>query len=294
MTSTSGPQPENVPLWPGAPPGSEHWTHQEQETISRPPWNTRDVRNVSNPSLLAYLPDPAGATGTAFIVCPGGAFHGLAIQHEGIDVARWLNARGIAAFVLKYRLVKTPESDEEFKRQMQEGMHLPPAEGAARIREITKPIVPLAIADGRRAVQIVRERAAEWGIDADRIGMIGFSAGGRVTVGVAVDHDESSRPNFAGAIYGALWENVAIPDDAPPLFIALACNDDLAVEPCLGLFEAWRSAGHPAEMHIYAQGGHGFGMMKQGLPSDSWIDRFGDWLDVQGLLTPRPLVATNC
>lgn len=287
MASTDVQPATVIPIWPGAPPGTEHWTHQEQETIARPPWNTRDVRNVSTPSLTVYLPDPAQATGSAVIVCPGGGFHGLAIQHEGVEVARWLNARGVAAFVLKYRLVPTPESEEEFQRQMQEGMKLPPAEGRTRMREVTGPIVPLAVADGRRAVQVVRERAADWGIETDRIGMIGFSAGGRVTVGVALEHEEWSRPNFAGAIYGALWENIVVPDDAPPVFMALASDDDLAVEPSLQLYEAWRSAGQPAELHIYAQGGHGFGMMTQGLPSDTWIDCFGDWLDAQGLLTAQ-------
>lgn len=287
MNSVESQQPEVITLCPNGAPGSEHWTHQEQESTSPPPWNTRDVRNVSNPSLIAHLPERTAATGAAVIVCPGGAFHGLAIQHEGVDVARWLNARGVAAFVLKYRLVQTPVSDEEFLRQMQEAMQQPPSERDAQIREVTRPVVPLAIADGRQAMKVVRERAAEWGIDPDRIGMIGFSAGGRVTAGVALEHDEISRPSFAAVIYGALWENIVVPPDAPPLFIALASDDDLAVQPCLALYSAWRFAGHPAELHIYAQGSHGFGMRKQGLPSDTWIDRFGDWLKAQGLLEPQ-------
>ncbi|MBV9281598.1 MAG: G-D-S-L family lipolytic protein, partial [Chloroflexi bacterium] len=162
MTSRGTQPPESIPLWPGAPPGSELWTHQEQEGVAPPPFNTRDVRNVSNPSLLVYLPDPARATGTAVIVAPGGAFHGLAIEHEGIDVARRLNARGVAAFVLKYRLLPTPRDDEEFARQMRATMQLPVAEREARLHQAVDPIVPLAVADGRRAMQLVRERAAEW------------------------------------------------------------------------------------------------------------------------------------
>ena len=113
---------------------------------------------------------------------------------------------------------------------------------------------------------------------------MGFSAGGRVTAGVALEHDAQSRPDFAAPIYGALWEDITVPADAPPLFMALANDDELAVEPGLALYSAWRAAGHPVELHIYAQGGHGFGMRKQGLPADHWIDRFGEWLQVQGFV----------
>jgi acetyl esterase/lipase len=243
---------------------------------------------------MAYLPDQAVATGAAVIVCPGGAFHGLAIEHEGIDVARWLNGQGVAAFVLKYRLVRTPASDEEFLRQVQEAMQRPASERDTRMLEVTRPVVPLAVADGRQAMKLVRERAAEWDLAQDRIGMVGFSAGGRVVAGVALEHDDASRPDFAGVIYGALWEEITVPPDAPPLFIALAANDDLAVRPCLDLYSAWWSTGHPAELHIYAQGGHGFGMRKQGLPIDTWIDRFADWLGAQRLLeTQRPAVTAH-
>lgn len=281
MTSAS--QPAVIPLWPNGAPESEHWTHQEQEGIMHP-WGMKNVRNVSNPSLIVFLPKPEVANGTAVIVCPGGAFHGLAIQHEGTDVARWLNDRGITAFVLKYRLVQTPEREEEHVRQAQAMMQLPPSESLPILRQITGPIVPLAVADGRRAIELVRQRADEWDINPNHIGMIGFSAGGRVVGGVALEHDDASRPDFVGIIYGALFDDLTVPPDAPPLFIALAGNDALAVRPCLDLYTAWWSAGKPAELHIYAEGDHGFGMRKLGLPVDSWIDRFGDWLRVQGLL----------
>src|SRR5207302_5877708 len=127
---------------------------------------------------------------------------------------------------------------------------------------------PLAIADGRQSVALVRQHAAEWGIAPDRIGLLGFSAGGRVTAGVALEHDDASRPDFAAVIYGALWENLEVPADAPPLFVLVANDDELAAANCLDLFSAWRTAGHPAELHVFAQGGHGFGMNQQGLPSD--------------------------
>ena len=272
-------QPEVIPLWPGDPPGSEDWNQQEQEIFAPPPISFRSVRNVTQPTLTAFLPHPSTATGTAAIICPGGGFHALAIDHEGIDVARWLNARGVAAFVLKYRLLATEVGDEDFERQFQENLS-----DRNKIREVTKQIGPLAIADGQQAVKIVRQRASEWSLGPNRIGIMGFSAGGRVSAGVALEYDAQSRPNFAAPIYGALWEDITVPADAPPLFMALANDDELAVEPGLALYSAWRAAGHPVELHIYAQGGHGFGMRKQGLPADHWIDRFGEWLAVQGLL----------
>lgn len=272
-------QPEIIPLWPGDPPGSEDWNQEEQETFAPPPISFRSVRNVTRPTLTALLPHPSKATGSAVIICPGGGFHALAIDHEGIDVARWLSERGVAAFVLKYRLFATEVRDEDFERQFQENLS-----DRNKIREVTKQIGPLAIADGQQAMKVVRQHALEWGLLPQRIGMMGFSAGGGVTIGVALEHDADSCPNFAASIYGALWEDIKGPADAPPLFIALANDDALTVEPCLALYSAWRAAGHPVELHIYAQGGHGFGVRKQGLPADHWIDRFGEWLQVQGFM----------
>ncbi len=267
-----------IPLWPNGAPGSEDWTQQECEGLL-PPHNLPIVRNVTRPTLTAYLPPAAARTGTAVIVCPGGAFHFLAIAHEGTEVAAWLVERGIAAFVLRYRVVPTAERDEDFQTQLRENMA-----NREKMRDIMGQVRGLAIADGRRAVQIVRERAAEWGVRRDRIGVIGFSAGGTVASGVALQHDEASRPDFAAPIYGAPWEDVAVPADAPPLFMALASDDDMAVRTSLPLYSKWRDAGHPVELHIFSKGGHGFGMRKQGLPSDRWIDLFGEWLKAQGLL----------
>ncbi len=267
-------QPKVIPLWPDGAPGSEDWTQQEQETVLPPPESIKVVHNVTEPTLTAFLPNPSVASGTAIIVCPGGAFHMLAIDHEGLDVAHWLSARGVAAFVLKYRLVPTAMREEDFVKQIQS---LPEPN---KLKELTRQIEPLAIADGQQAMKVVRQHASQWGIAPDRIGMMGFSAGGRVTVGVALEHDAQSRPHFAAAIYGALWEEIIVPADAPPFFIALANDDEIAVEPSVALYRAWRAAGQPVELHIYAQGGHGFGMRKQGLPADHWIDRFGEWLQL--------------
>lgn len=151
---------------------------------------------------------------------------------------------------------------------------------AAVLAEIT----PLVLADGQQAVRLVRERAAEFGIAADRIGMLGFSAGGMVVTNVALTHDAASRPDFLAAIYTAPFAEVPVPANAPPLFALCAADDAMAAPQSLHLFSRWRAAGHPAELHIYAQGGHGFGMTKLGLPSDAWIERFYDWLQAQGLL----------
>ncbi len=274
----SADQPKVIPLWPDGAPGSEDWTQQERESVLPPPDRFKVVHNVTEPTLTAFLPNPSVASGTAIIVCPGGAFHMLAIDHEGLDVAHWLSARGVAAFVLKYRLVPTAMRDEDFVKQIQS---LPDPN---KLKEVTRQIEPLAIADGQQAMKVVRQHASQWGIAPDRIGMMGFSAGGRVTVGVALEHDAQSRPHFAAAIYGALWEEITVPADAPPLFLALANDDEIAVEPSVALYRAWRAAGQPVELHIYSQGGHGFGMRKQGLPADHWIDRFGEWLQLQRFL----------
>ena len=270
-------QPAVIPLWPDGAPGSEGWTQQEEETFIPP--TLKVVRNVAQPTLTTCLPDPALATGTAVIVCPGGGFHFLSIDMEGTDVARWLNARGIAAFVLKYRLIRT---DDNFPAEVWETLN-----DRDKMAERIAPLQPLILADGQQAVRTVRARAREWGIAPDRIGILGFSAGGTVAANVALQHDAGSRPDFSGAIYGAGRGAVPVPADAPPLFVLCAADDQM-VPPhtSVHLYEDWRTAGHPAELHVYAQGGHGFGMREQGLPCDTWIERLAEWLQAQGLLEP--------
>jgi acetyl esterase/lipase len=268
---------ETIPLYPGLAPGSEDWNYAEIEEAPSSS-SIGGVRNVTRPVLIPYFPDPSTANGTAVIICPGGAFHGLAIYHEGHDVARWLQERGVAAFVLKYRVVHTPEDKEVYAAQDREVRSLPFEENKKRIDEVTREARKLGIADGLRAIQLVRERASEWNISPDRIGIMGFSAGGYVTGYAALNYDPTSRPNFAAPIYPALVSNFTVPQDAPPLFIAVTGNDEIAVAPSLELFSAWKASGHPAELHIYANGDHGFGMLKKGLPLDGWIDSFWAWL----------------
>jgi acetyl esterase/lipase len=271
-----------IPLYPDAAPGSEDWNYPEVEETPAPPAGIGGVRNVTRPVLIPYLPDPKSANGIAIIVCPGGAFHGLAIYHEGHDVARWLQARGVAAFVLKYRVVHTIADPEEYARKMLELRALPPEENERHIESVTREVRSLAIADGLQAVKLVRERAAEWNFRPNRIGIMGFSAGGHVAAYVALNYEAANRPDFAGVIYGALAKDIQVPHDAPPLFMALTNNDGIAVEPSLELYSAWNHAGHPVELHIYAHGDHGFGMIPHNLPADGWIERFWEWL--QGTL----------
>jgi acetyl esterase/lipase len=274
-------QPLLIPLWPDGAPGSEGWTQQEQETLAPPPIGIRVVRNVTQPTLTAYLPDGAEATRPAVIICPGGAFHFLAIEHEGTQVAQWLHARGMAAFVLRYRLIETPVDDNALGQHMQQNLT-----DRDRFRRLMQVLRPLIIADGLQAVKLVRGRAAEWGIAPDRIGIMGFSAGGHLTTGVALGYDQDSRPDFAAPIYSSPYEDIHVPEDAPPLFIAVAHDDAFAASASVPLYSAWNAAGRSVELHIYSKGGHGFGMRPQGLPSDHWIDCFGDWLQAQGVLEP--------
>ena len=281
-------QPTVIPLWQESAPGSEQSSNPEQETLLPVPsdvpqtflplpFGIRIARNIAQPRLLAYLPDPAVATGTAVVICPGGVFNYLSIEHEGAEVARRLSERGIAAFVLKYRVAQTAPSDEDFVEQLRERFT-----NLMGLMEVMQQAEPLAIADGLQAIKVVRRRAAEWGIAPQRIGILGFSSGGVVASGAAVQYDEESRPNFAAPIYPSFsGRGIAVPADAPPLFLLAASDDPMAVGISLPLYSAWRDAGHPVELHLYARGGHGFGLKTQGLPSDYWMERFGDWLRAQ-------------
>lgn len=233
------------------------------------PWPHRVLRNVSVPTLEPFLPDVAAATGTGVVICPGGAHHVLAIDHEGYEVAQWLQERGIAAFVLKYRVLPTPENDDEFQRTRN-----------AEFGKLKAKLVehwPVVLSDGERAIEMVRERATEWALQ--DIGIIGFSAGAHLAVGVALA--DNSRPDFVGSIYGALWNGLDVPTDAPPLFVAGANDDAITANASPQLIAAWRNADRPVESHMYEHGGHGFGMVKQGLPSDYWIDQFHAWVSAE-------------
>ena len=211
-------QEKVIRLYAGPAPGSEDWKQTEQENRTNL-WKTRLVFNVANPTLTVFQPEAGKANGTAVIICPGGAFFALSIDSEGFDVARWLTTKGITCFVLKYRLVEC-KTDDPTREVMTRGP----------LDKVVVPVVKLALADGNAAIGYVRQHAAEFGVNPERIGIIGFSAGGTVAVSVAMNYTAETRPNFAVPIYPAYnWaiKGSGVPADAPPAFILAASDDPL-------------------------------------------------------------------
>jgi acetyl esterase/lipase len=266
---------EVIPLYSGAGAGSGEENYPEKEYFSTT-WNTEVVANVTKPSLTLYRPI-AGGNGSSVVVCPGGGFMALSINTEGIEVAKWLAARGVTAFVLKYRLAHTgDDATQEFMAALAD---------KNKFEAILTKVVPLSIADGLAAVLYVRKHASDWGISANRVGIVGFSAGGTVAAGVGLRYTPEGRPSFVAPIYAAAskLKDAPVPVDAPPMFLVAATDDQLGLAmDSIGLYDQWTAAHKSAELHMYAKGGHGFGMRKQGLPSDQWIDRFLEWLESQG------------
>lgn len=236
------------------------------------------VTNVVDPTITPVVPDTPN--GTAIVVAPGGGFHALSIDSEGFEVAEWLADRGVTAFVLEYRLV--PCGDDavaELVTKMTTDIDAVHAE--------MNEIAPLAAADGNAAVAWAREHADDFGIRSDRVGFIGFSAGGNVAMRVAYTSEDRGRPDFVAPIYASVrgYDLVAPPVGSGPIFVVAATDDTLGLaDDSVRIYDAWRRAGLSAELHIYATGGHGFGMKHQDQPSDGWIDRFGDWLTANALL----------
>ncbi len=266
---------ETIRLWPQGAPGGAPATAAET-TEARAPFGTI-VRNVSDPTLTAYLPDPAKAVGTAVIVAPGGGFHMLSIENEGIAVAKWLADRGVAAFVLRYRLLPT---GSDFPLPLFRYLGDLPALTAA-----VEPLRPRDTADGEAAIRYVRANAARFDVRPDRVGMMGFSAGGAVTVWTMLAGHADSRPDFAATIYpGLLPATIAPPAGAPPLFVLVAGDDKLAHADSVRLDAAWRTAGAKSQLVTLPGGGHGFGMARSGKPSDGWIEKFGLWMQSLGVL----------
>lgn len=265
-----------IPLYPDQPTDAAA-NYPEKQYFSKT-WNTEVVSNVTKPTLTVYKPAAGTGSGSAIVVCPGGGFMALSINSEGIDVAKWLANRGMTAFVLKYRLAHTGEdATQEFATLFTD---------KEKFGAILAKTVPLSIADGLAAVTYVRAHASDWGISGDRVGIIGFSAGGTVAAAVGLRYTPEGRPAFVAPIYGAAsMLKDAVPADAPPMFLAAASDDNLGLTmDTIDLYDRWEAAHKSVEMHVYAKGGHGFGMHKQGLPCDEWIDRFNDWLVWQGWL----------
>lgn len=240
------------------------------------------ARNVTVATLTPVLPPKGKGTGAAVIVAPGGGFRTLSMSNEGWEVAEALAAKGVAAFVLKYRLNQTPRDMAQFERAMAEMFS-----GTARPKADPNPAVTLApqIADARAAFALVRARASQWKVDPDRIGMVGFSAGAMLTLSTAL-HGQDAKPAFIANIYGPLTA-VTVPADAPPLFVALASDDPFFANAGYGLVESWRAAKRPVEFHLFEQGGHGFGMYRKNTTSTGWFDSFTRWLAMHGYLEAR-------
>lgn len=239
----------------------------------------KDVRNVSRPTLTPFLP-VGGGNGTAVIVAPGGGFLGLAIEHEGWDVARWLANHGVAAFVLKYRVLPTPPDQAEFADQLAAAIAGKPV--GIKPPDATP---PEALADGLAALRYVRAHAADYGVDPARLGFMGFSAGGFLTRSV-IEQGGSDAPAFAAPIYPSMAA-MKVPANAPPLFIAVAADDFLLMrEQGMPLVDSYRAAKRPFELHVFGSGGHGFGLGAPGTPPAGWPELFLRWLDSIGMMKP--------
>ncbi len=267
-------QPDAIALNTGPLPGAQNGESWHMQ------YGSHFTRNVTEATLTPFLPAPGTATGAAVIVAPGGGFRTLSMENEGWDVARALAARGVAAFVLKYRLNQTPAGLDDFNTGMTQVLTTTRI-GSLSVADAAANLTP-QLADSRAAFALVRARAGEWGLDRDRIGMIGFSAGAMLTMATYVGVDEA-RPAFLGNIYGPMAA-MDVAADAPPMFVALAADDPLFAGGNFGIVESWRGAGRPVEFHLYEQGGHGFGMYPKTTTSTGWFSAFADWLAMHGFL----------
>ena len=262
--------PPSIPLWPNGAPGSE--ARKGEAEIATP----GNLVNIHNPSIVAYLPAKEKATGAAVIICPGGGHRNLAIDHEGYNVGRWLSDHGIAGFVLKYRLAR--ETNSTYK------------------------IETHALADGQRAIKLVRSRAKEWNINPSAVGIIGFSAGGEIAAMAATRPDvnlgnppdeidqQKSRPDFQGLFYPAIPKEMKIEKDTPAAFMVCGYGDRQNISEGLPeLYLIFKRAGASAELHIYSGAGHGFGLRETNKsPAGAWPMRFEEWLRDRKFLGTKP------
>ena len=266
-------EPNAIPLNTGGVEGQtvkESWYKQ---------WGDPFVRNVSSATLTPFLPERSKANGAAVIIAPGGGFRILSMGNEGWEVARALNERGVAAFVLKYRLQRTAPDWAEFDK----GNPLTaPTPGAPPGPPNFAALIALPLEDATAAFKMVRARAKEWNIDPTRVGMMGFSAGAGTTMAATLQSAEN-KPAFIAPIYGGL-RSVDVPADAPPMFVALASDDPLFGKSDFGLISAWQKAGRPVEFHLYQNGGHGFGLGNPGKTSTGWFPQFMIWMESNGFL----------
>ncbi|MFT3727918.1 MAG: alpha/beta hydrolase [Terricaulis sp.] len=269
---------ETVRIWPHTPPNANPPRSPESQQPQDQGWRMiQVVHNVSDPTLTVFRPPPGQASGAAMIVLPGGAFAVLAYDLEGTEVAQFLAAHGVTAFVLKYRVTEpTPELQRSFAQDPR----------PAHLIELMTPTRANAAADGEQAVRYLRANAARFGIDPNRIGMMGFSAGAMTTMRVLHDADDGARPNLGASIYGMMLESGA-PAHAPPIFLAAASDDTtLAAQGSVDIYNTWRAAGAPAELHIFETGQHGFGLGRPGTASTAWPSLFETFLRAHGFISP--------
>lgn len=260
-------------------PASETWFRQ---------WGDPMARNITTATLTPFLPKPGKANGAAVIVAPGGGFRWLSMGNEGWEVAQALADKGIAAFVLKYRLHPTPVSLEDFKAWMERSRPAPPA-SSDTAKSATSPSTPQLdlsnqLEDAEAAYALILRRAKEWGVDTNRIGMIGFSAGAGLTMHATL-HSKTMKLAFIGPIYGGMGP-VEVPKNAPPMFNVIA-TDDFLFRGQFGVIDSWYKAGIPVEFHLYQNGGHGFGLGNPDRTSNRWFDAFMYWLAVNRFLKPK-------
>jgi dienelactone hydrolase len=309
----SGQEPV-IKLWDGPAPGSEKWTQKETAIKYMSPfWNEENIAvfNVVEPTLTAFVPAADKASGTAVIVCPGGGFTALSWDTEGPNVAQKLAEMGITAFVLKYRIAysggtpeevnmicqssyggkeRTPEVQKLIQKNMEisqsisagfENRDTASLKMSKQVQRSFGNIIKMSANDGRRAIEYVRENAAKWKIDPDKIGIMGFSAGGMLSLEVAFNHTKKSKPDFIGIIYGSMGFS-GVPDDPMPMFMASSQNE--ATGGAAALYESWCNAKLPAEIHSFVDSRHGFGYRKNGDSVNIWIELYYNFLKKTGFI----------
>ncbi len=264
--------PPEIPLWPGGAPGSQNLTLKETvENVGKERVERR-VTNVTNPTIAVYIPDKDKATGAAVIVAPGGGHRHLSYDNEGHFVAQWLQSIGITGIVLKYRLARSEGNPFQVEDHV--------------------------LKDAQRAIRLVRSRSKEWGVDPNRVGILGFSAGGELAALAATRFDngidgatdpidkEGSRPDFQVLLYPGIPKDPRISKDMPPTFLCAAHDDRPNISEGLAeYYIAVKRAGVPVELHLYTGGGHGFGMRNRAqFPISTWPARLQDWMEARGFL----------